>query len=90
MVVAKRKVGEVAMQVKNDISININEVVTLALLGINESVNLNYILIFHLSELPDKPGPNCKTESHLRSADVWVQGKQQRPLASSTRRDTGI
>ena len=49
MVVAKRKVGEVAMQVKNDISININEVVTLALLGINESVNLNYILIFHLS-----------------------------------------
>lgn len=49
MVVAKRKVGEVAMQVKNDISININEVVTLALLGINESVNLKYILIFHLS-----------------------------------------
>ncbi len=49
MVVAKRKAREVAMQVKNDISININEVVTLALLGINESVNLNYILIFHLS-----------------------------------------
>lgn len=49
MVVAKRKVGEVAMQVKNDISININEVVTLALLGINESVNLKYKLIFHLS-----------------------------------------
>lgn len=49
MVVAKRKVGEVAMQVKNDISININEVVTLAFLGINESVNLKYILIFHLS-----------------------------------------
>jgi hypothetical protein len=49
VVVAKRKVGEVAMQVKNDISININEVVTLALLGINESVNLKYILIFHLS-----------------------------------------
>lgn len=49
MVVAKRKVGEVAMQVKNDISININEVVTLALLGINESLNLEYILIFHLS-----------------------------------------
>ncbi len=49
MVVAKRKAREVAMQVKNDISININKVVTLALLGINESVNLNYILIFHLS-----------------------------------------
>jgi hypothetical protein len=40
MVVAERKAGEVAVKVKYNIAININKVVTLALLGIDESLDL--------------------------------------------------
>ena len=40
MVVAERKAREIAVEVKYDITVNIHEVVTLALLGINEPLDL--------------------------------------------------
>ena len=40
MVVAERKAREIAVEIKHDIAININEVVALALLGINEPLDL--------------------------------------------------
>ena len=40
MVVAERKAREIAVEVKHDIAININEEVPLALLGINEPLDL--------------------------------------------------
>ena len=78
MVVAKREVREVAMKIENDIAINIHKEVALALLCINKPMNLKHF-IFHLIYLPGKPGPSCTTESHLRSADAWAQGKLQPP-----------
>jgi hypothetical protein len=41
MVVAERKAREIAVEVKHDIAININEIVPLALLGINEPLDLS-------------------------------------------------
>ena len=78
------------MQIKNDIAIYINKKVTLALLGIDESMNLKHVIIFHVSYLLDKPDPSCTTVSHSRSVNAWDRGKQQRPQASSTRLGTGI
>jgi hypothetical protein len=40
MVVAERKAREIAVEVKHDIAININEEVPLALFGINKSLDL--------------------------------------------------
>jgi hypothetical protein len=40
MVVAERKAREIAVEIKYDIAINIHEVVALALLGINEPLDL--------------------------------------------------
>ena len=77
------------MQIKNDIAINIDKKVTLALLCIDESMNLKDV-IFHVSYLLDKPDPSCTTVSHSRSVNAWDRGKRQRPQASSTPLGTGI
>ena len=66
------------MEIKNNIAININKEVTLALLSINEPMDLKHI-IFHLYSLLDKLNPSCKTESHSRSANAWDLGKQLLP-----------
>lgn len=78
------------MEVKNDISINIDKEVTLALLSIDESMNLKHIVIFHVPYLLDKPDPSCTTVSHSRSVNAWDLGRQLLPQASSTRLGTGI
>ncbi len=78
------------MQIKNDITIYINKEVALALLSIDESMNLKHVIIFHVSYLLDKPGPSCTTVSRSRSVNAWDRGKQQRLQASSTRLGTGI
>ena len=62
MIVAERKAWEIAVEIKNNISINIDEEVSLALLGVNKSVNLqtkNYELN---DSLPGKPDQGCMTE----------------------------
>jgi hypothetical protein len=40
VVVAEGKAGEIAVEIKHDISVNIHEVVALALLGINKPLDL--------------------------------------------------
>ena len=40
MVIAERKVCEIAVEIKDNVSININKEVSFALLSINKSVNL--------------------------------------------------
>ena len=40
MVIAERKVCEIAVEIKDNVSININKEVSLTLLSINKSVNL--------------------------------------------------
>ena len=69
MVVTEREIREVAMEIENDISINIHKEVTLALLGIDEPMNLQHI-IFHLFNLLDRPDPSCMTEYHLGSVNA--------------------
>ena len=66
------------MEIKNDIAINIDKEVTLALLSIYESMDLKHI-IFHVSYLLDKLDPSCTIESHPRSANAWDLGKQLLP-----------
>ena len=62
MIITKGQAVEVAVQVKDHISINIHEVVTLALLGIDESLDLKrgheFILMCYL---PDKLDQCYKT-----------------------------
>ncbi len=66
------------MEIKNDIPINIHKEVTLALLSINEPMNLKHIN-FQFSYLLDRLDPSCKTESHSRSENAWDLGKLQPP-----------
>jgi hypothetical protein len=40
MIIAKRKARKIAVKIKDNISININEVISLALLRIDESLDL--------------------------------------------------
>jgi hypothetical protein len=44
VVIAKRQLREIAVEVKNDISVNIDEEVTLTLLGVNKAVNLKTLI----------------------------------------------
>jgi hypothetical protein len=40
MIIAKGKAGEVAVEIENNVSIDVNEEITLALFGINEPLYL--------------------------------------------------
>jgi hypothetical protein len=46
MIVTERQVRKVAVEIKDNVSIDINKEISLALLGINESVNLKTIMNF--------------------------------------------
>ena len=45
VVVAERKTGKVAVEVKHDIAIDVHEIIALALLGVDEPLDLNISII---------------------------------------------
>ena len=77
MVVPERKTREIAVEIKHDITVNIHEVVTLALLGIDESLDLKrgheFILMCYL---PDKLDQCYKTGRSPWPPAVLARGKQ--------------
>ena len=62
MVIAERKAWKIAVQIKDNISINIYEEVSLTLLGIDKSVNLHAMNNKRDDSLPGKPDQGCMTE----------------------------
>ena len=74
MVVAERKAREIAVEVKHDIAININEEVPLALLGINEPLDLFEVCVKAKSLIPGKPDQGCRTEQSRELPDDWGLG----------------
>ena len=69
MVVAERKAREIAVKIKHDIAINIYEVVPLALLGIDESLDLFEVCDITKSCIPARPDQGCMTEDSRELPD---------------------
>ena len=74
MVVAERKAREIAVKIKHDIAININEVVALALLGINEPLDLLEVCVKGKAHLPGRPDQGCRTEQSRELLGGWGLG----------------
>jgi hypothetical protein len=74
MGVAERKAREIAVEIKHDIAININEVVALALLGINEPLDLLEVCVKGKSHLPGRPDRGCRTEQSQELPGGWGLG----------------
>ena len=58
------------MKIENNITIDINEVISLALLGIDESLDLFSKKTIILSILPGKPDQDCMTEQSQELPDA--------------------
>jgi len=74
MVVPERKTREIAVEIKHDITVNIHEVVTLTLLGINEPLDLLEVCVKKKSHLPGRPDQGCRTEQSRELPGGWGLG----------------
>jgi hypothetical protein len=74
VVIPERKTRVIAVEIKHDIAINIDEVVPLALLGINEPLDLFEVSFKGKSHIPGKPDRGCMIEHSRELPDAWGLG----------------